>query len=76
VIALVLAGVGLLAIVPLGPRLLEPGGGVAPPFVLRVAPFGLVATVVAIGGGWLLALVVGRSRTRARSDAEVIRDAD
>ena len=76
VMALVLAGVGLLAILPLGPRLLEPGGGVAPPFVLRVAPLGLAATVLAAAAGWLLALVIGRSRARARSDAEVVRDSD
>ena len=75
-IALVLAGVGLAAIAPLGPRLLEPGGGVAPPFVLRVAPLGLAATALSVGAGWLLALVVARSRSRARTDAEVIRDAD
>lgn len=74
-LSLLLAAAGVAVVVPLGARLLDPGAGGAPAFVLRVGPDAAVAAVAAAAGGLLLALLVSRPRRSADSGA-VLRDAD
>jgi hypothetical protein len=73
-IALLLAGIGVGVILPLGARLLDPGGGIAPAFVLRLDRVGPVAAVLAALAGLLLALFVSRSGSTSGSSGEVLRD--
>jgi hypothetical protein len=74
VIALLLAGLGLAALVPLGARLLDPGGGALPPFVLRVGLGSLLLGLLAGLGGLLLAALAARRRSGL--PAEVLRDGE
>jgi hypothetical protein len=74
--ALALAAAGAAVIARLGPLGLDPGGGPAPAFALRV---GWPAVAVAAGGALVAVLVAGGVswlRGRQRSDAEVLRDAE
>jgi len=78
-ISLVLAGVGVGAIVPFGARLLDPGGSGVPAFALRLDRAGLAASVLGVVLAVLLALVVARSRgsaSTASSTGEVLRDVE
>jgi hypothetical protein len=78
VVSLILAGIGVGAVVPFGARLLDPGGGGEPAFTLRLDRVGLAASVLAVVLAVLLALVVARSRSSASatSTGTVLRDAE
>jgi hypothetical protein len=78
VVSLILAGIGVGAVVPFGARLLDPGGGGEPAFTLRLDRVGLAASVLAVVLAVLLALVVARSRgsASATSTGAVLRDAE
>lgn len=77
VLSLVLAGVGVGVIVPLGARLLDPGGGSAPAFVLRLDPSGLAASMLAVAVAVLVALLVSSTSGRSGGSArEVLRDVE
>jgi putative ABC transport system permease protein len=72
-ISLVLAAAGVLAVVPLGARLLDPGGSHAPAFALRPQPDSALVALAAGVLTLLLAVAVARPRGRARA-GEVLRD--
>ncbi len=79
VIALVLAGVGTLLILPMGARLLDPGGGPAPAFVLRLDRLSLEVTALTAVAALLSGLLVSRSALPSgsgRSAGEVLRDVE
>lgn len=75
-LALMLAVVGIALLIPLGPRLLDPGGGAAPPFALRPDALAASATAAAAALGLLLAIAAALARGAAGSAEEVLRDAD
>jgi MYXO-CTERM domain-containing protein len=74
-VSLTLAVAGVLAVVPLGARLLDPGGSKAPPFALRPDPQAFLVALLAAVLTLVLALVVSRPRRGSRSAGEVLRDA-
>jgi hypothetical protein len=78
-IALLLAGIGVAVIVPFGARLLDPGGGSVPAFVLRLDPGGWTVSALMVLVAVGVALLVSRSRSSASSAgsaAEVLRNVD
>jgi hypothetical protein len=78
-IALLLAGVGVGVIVPFGARLLDPGGGSVPAFVLRLDPRGWAVSMLVVLFAIGVALLVSRSRNTAASAGaagEVLRSVD
>ncbi|RYV49679.1 hypothetical protein [Pengzhenrongella frigida] len=75
-LGLALAGVGVLLVAPLGARLLDPGGGAEPAFVLRLGGAALVAAALAAVVCLLVAIAVVATRSGRADSAKVLRDAD
>ncbi|WP_407345308.1 hypothetical protein [Pengzhenrongella phosphoraccumulans] len=75
-LGLALAGVGVLLIAPLGARLLDPGGGSQPAFVLRLGGAALAAAAIAAVVCLLVAIVVVATRSGRADAGKVLRDAD
>ncbi|MGV8966297.1 MAG: hypothetical protein ACOH2F_08455 [Cellulomonas sp.] len=75
-LGLAFAGVGVLLIAPLSARLLDPGGGSEPAFVLRFGSAALQSAALGAVGCLLIAIVVVATRSGRVDAAKVVRDAD
>ncbi|QTE27966.1 hypothetical protein [Pengzhenrongella sicca] len=77
-LGLALGTLGVALVAPLGARLLDPGGGAAPGFVLRLGPqalgAGAAAAAIAVGVAVVVATARSASRTSRSADRGVLRD--